>query len=57
MSADYASILEKENFNPDNPFHVALKKHGKYNYDRVIEHATILQIDEIAKGQPISGIA
>ena len=57
MSADYASVLEKENFNPDNPFHVALKKHGKYNYDRVIERATILQIDEIAKGQPISGIA
>ena len=57
MSADYASVLEKENFNPDNPFHVALKKYGEYNYNRVIERATEYQREAISNGQLIVDIA
>lgn len=52
-----ASSKALENFNPDNPFHVALKKYGEYNYNRVIERATEYQREAISNGQPIVDIA
>ena len=57
MALESAVAKALENFNPDNPFHVALKKHGEYNYSRVIERATESQQVAIANGQPITEIA
>lgn len=57
MSVKSAVAKALENFNPDNPFHVALKKYGEYNYNRVIERATEYQREAISNGQPIVDIA
>lgn len=57
MSVKSAVAQTLENFDPANPFHVALKKHGEYNYVRVIERATEYQREAIANGQPIVDIA
>lgn len=57
MALESAVAKALDNFNPDNPFHVALKKHGEYNYSRVIERATESQQVAIANGQPITEIA
>lgn len=57
MSVKSAVGQALENFDPANPFHVALKKHGEYNYIRVIERATEYQREAIANGQPIVDIA
>jgi len=57
MSVKSAVAKALENFDPANPFHVALKKHGEYNYVRVIELATEYQSEAIANGQPIVDIA
>lgn len=57
MAMESASSKALENFNPDNPFHVALKKYGEYNYNRVIERATEYQREAISNGQPIVDIA
>lgn len=57
MSVKSAVAKALENFDPANPFHVALKKHGEYNYVRVIERATEYQSEAIANGQPIVDIA
>lgn len=57
MSVKSAVAKALENFDPANPFHVALKKHGEYNYVRVIERATEYQREAIANGQPIVDIA
>jgi len=46
-----------DDFNPGNPFHVALRKYGEYNYNRVIERATEHQHDAIKAGMPIVDIA
>ncbi|MBD8614092.1 hypothetical protein IFT69_10210 [Pseudomonas putida] len=53
------NAIEKalEKFNPDNPFHVALKAHGEYNYTRIIERATEYQHEAIANSHPIVDIA
>ncbi len=57
MSLESAVAKSLEDFNPNNPFHVALKKHGEYNYSRVIERATESQKVAIESGQPIVDIA
>lgn len=57
MSVKSAVAKALENFDPANPFHVALKKHGEYNYVRVIERATEYQREAIANGQPIVDIS
>lgn len=57
MSVKSAVAKALENFNPDNPFHVALKKYGEYNYNRVIERASEYQREAISNGQPIVDIA
>ena len=57
LNPDYADVIEAENFNPNNPFHVALKKYGKYTYDRVIEHATVFHLEAIAEARPVVFIA
>ena len=57
MTMESAVSKALENFNPDNPFHVALKKYGEYNYNRVIERATEYQREAISNGQPIVDIA
>lgn len=57
MSVKSAVAKALENFDPANPFHVALKKYGEYNYIRVIERATEYQREAIANGQPIVDIA
>lgn len=57
MPLESAASKALENFNPDNPFHVALKKHGEYNYTRVIERATEYQREAIANGHQIVDIA
>ena len=57
MTMESAVSKALENFNPDNPFHVALKKYGEYNYNRVIEHATEYQREAISNGQLIVDIA
>ena len=57
MTMESAFSKALENFNPDNPFHVALKKYGEYNYNRVIERATEYQREAISNGQPIVDIA
>lgn len=40
MSLKSALESAVENFDPNNPFHQALKKHGESLYFRVIERAT-----------------
>ena len=57
MTMESAFSKALENFNPDNPVHVALKKYGEYNYNRVIERATEYQREAISNGQPIVDIA
>ena len=57
MTMESAVSKALENFNPDNPFHVALKKYGEYNYNRVIERATESQREAISNGQPLVNIA
>lgn len=57
MTMESAVSKALENFNPNNPFHVALKKYGEYNYNRVIERATEYQREAISNGQPIVDIA
>lgn len=57
MTMETAISKALDNFNPDNPFHVALKKYGEYNYNRVIERATEYQREAISNGQPIVDIA
>lgn len=57
MALESAVAKALDNFNPNNPFHVALKKHGEYNYTRVIERATEYQREAIANGLPIVDIA
>jgi hypothetical protein len=57
MSVKSAIAQALENFDTSNPFHVALKKHGDYNYLRVIERATEYQREAIANGQPVVDIA
>lgn len=57
MPLESAITKALEDFNPNNPFHVALKKHGEYNYNRVIERATEHQRDAITAGMPIVDIA
>lgn len=57
MTLEFAVAKALENFNPGNPFHVALRKHGEYNYNRVIERATESQKIEIASGKSIVDIA
>lgn len=57
MSVKSAVAKALESFDPANPFHVALKKYGEYNYNRVIERATEYQREAIANGQPMVDIA
>lgn len=57
MSVKSAVAKALENFDAENPFHVALKKHGEYNYARVIERATEYQREAIDNGQPITEFA
>ncbi|HGY9638067.1 TPA: hypothetical protein ACOJPK_003551 [Pseudomonas putida] len=57
MTMETAVAKALETFNPDNPFHVALKKYGEHNYNRVIEMATESQRFAIAEGHPIVEIA
>lgn len=57
MSVKSAVAKALENFDPSNPFHVALKKHGEYNYVRVIERATDFQREAIGSGQPVTEFA
>jgi hypothetical protein len=57
MSLSKAIDLAMKDFNPNNPFHVALKTHGEYNYTRVIERATEYQREAISRGEPIVDIA
>lgn len=57
MSVKSAVARALENFDPENPFHVALKKYGKYNYVRVIERANEHYRDSIEAGKPIVDIA
>lgn len=57
MSLESAVAKSLEDFNPNNPFHVALEKHGEYNYNRVIERATEHQHNAISAGMPIIDIA
>lgn len=57
MSLESAVKKTLEDFNPANPFHVALKEHGEYNYNRVIELATQSQQQEISNGRSIVEIA
>lgn len=46
----------EENFDPSNPFHQALKKHGEDIYLQVIERATGAQKEAIANSAPIVDI-
>lgn len=57
MSVKSAVAKALESFDPANSFHVALKKYGEYNYNRVIERATEYQREAIANGQPMVDIA
>jgi len=57
MTMKSAVAKALENFNPDNVFHVALKKYGEHTYNRVIELATESQRFAIAEGHPIVEIA
>lgn len=57
MSVKSAVARALENFDPENPFHVALKKYGEYNYVRVIERANEYYRDSIEAGKPIIDIA
>jgi hypothetical protein len=57
MSVKSAVARALENFDPSNPFHVALKKYGEYNYVRVIERASDYHRELIANGQPVVNIA
>lgn len=57
MTMESAVAKALENFNPDNQFHVALKKYGEHTYSRVIEMATESQRYAIAEGHPIVEIA
>lgn len=57
MSVKSAVARALENFDPENPFHVALKKYGEYNYVRVIERASDYQRESIASGRPVVDIA
>ncbi|MCS4061731.1 hypothetical protein [Pseudomonas putida] len=57
MTMETAVAKALENFNPDNPFHIALKKYGEHSYNRVIEMATESQRFAIAEGHPIVEIA
>lgn len=57
MTMESAVKKALENFNPDNQFHVALKKYGEHTYNRVIEMATESQRFAIAEGHPIVEIA
>lgn len=57
MTVESATTKALENFNPNNPFHVALQKYGEYRYNRVIELATESQRIAIADGHSIVEIA
>ncbi|WP_152606227.1 hypothetical protein [Pseudomonas plecoglossicida] len=57
MTMESAVKKALENFNPSNPFHIALQKYGEHTYNRVIEMATESQRFAIAEGHPIVEIA
>lgn len=57
MSLKSALESAVENFDPNNPFHQALQKHGESVYLRVIERATQHQHFAIVNGKPITEIA
>lgn len=57
MTMESAVKKALENFNPSNPFHIALQKYGEHTYSRVIEMATESQRFAIAEGHPIVEIA
>ncbi|WP_145128113.1 hypothetical protein [Pseudomonas sp. URMO17WK12:I11] len=57
MTVESAVTKALENFNPENPFHVALQKYGEYRYNRVIELATESQRIAIAEGHSIVEVA
>lgn len=58
MSSQKLTMTEKveANFDPSNPFHLALKKHGEDIYLQVIERATDAQKEAIANSAPIVDI-
>lgn len=57
MTVESAVTKALENFNPENPFHMALKEYGEYRYNRVIELATESQRVAIAEGHSIVEVA
>ncbi|POA83681.1 hypothetical protein C1882_18200 [Pseudomonas sp. FW305-E2] len=57
MSLKSALGSAVKNFDPTNPFHQALQKHGESVYLRVIERATQHQHFAIVNGKPITDIA
>lgn len=58
MSITKLTMTQKveANFDPSNPFHQALKKHGEDIYLQVIERATHAQKEAIANSAPIVDI-
>jgi hypothetical protein len=58
MSITKLTMAQKveANFDPSNPFHQALKKHGEDIYLQVIERATEAQKEAIANSAPIVDI-
>lgn len=57
MSVKSAIAKALENFDPSNPFHVAPKKYGEYNYMRVIECATDFQRETVESGGTVTEIS
>ena len=58
MSNTKLTMTEKveAKFDPSNPFHLALKKHGEDIYLQVIERATDAQKEAIVNSAPIVDI-